>query len=74
MEHHLFARRSNDNAIIESICKRCFATVGPCLQEADLERAEQNHVCDPSRVKYYRDLSGAVAEYRKRIRDEAPES
>jgi len=74
MEHHSFIRRSNDDATIDSICSRCFATVGPSLQQADLERAEQNHICNPSRAEHFRGLSKAVEEYRTgRKDDEAPE-
>ena len=59
-----FPHRFNDDATIDSICPRCFITVGHCLQEAALERAERNHVCDPWLVERYRDLNKAVEEYR----------
>jgi len=75
MEHPSFTCCSNDDETIDLICPRCFTTVGPCLQEADLERVEENHVCDPSRVERYRGLSKAVEEYRTGRRDdEAPET
>jgi len=74
MEHSSFTRRLNDDATIDSICPRCFATVGHCLQEADLEKAEQNHVCNPSRVEHYRGLSKEVEEYRRGRSGEAPET
>jgi hypothetical protein len=74
MEHTSFTRHLNDDATIDSICPRCFATVGHCLQEADLERAEQNHVCNPSRVEHYRSLSKALERYRRGRKDEASEN
>jgi hypothetical protein len=64
MEHHSFTRRLNNDATIDSICPRCFATVGHSLQEADLERAEQNHICNPRLVEHYRTLRDAVEKYR----------
>ena len=74
MEHSSFTRRLNDDATIDSICPRCFATVGPCLLEADLEKAEQDHVCNPWRVEHYRSLSKALEEYRRGRRDETPDT
>jgi hypothetical protein len=37
-EEHSFSHRLNDDATIDSICPRCFETVGHCLEEGDLER------------------------------------
>ena len=68
-----FPHRLNDDATIDSICPRCFVTVGHGLQEADVERTEHNHVCNPWLVEHYRELSKAVEEYR-RGRDEAHET
>ena len=70
--HDSFARRLHDDATIDSICPRCFVTVGHCLQEADLERAEQSHVCNSWRVEHYRGLRKALEEYRKGKGDRAP--
>jgi hypothetical protein len=73
-EQDSFARRLNDDATINSICPRCFVIVGHRLQEADLERAEQSHVCYSWRAEHYRDLRKALEQYRKGKGDKAPET
>jgi hypothetical protein len=42
-----FAHRTNDDGTVDSICRKCFATVATCHWESDLENAERDHVCDP---------------------------
>lgn len=48
-----FPHRSNSDGTIDSICPRCFATVGTSTWEADLERMEAAHVCNPIRLNEY---------------------
>ena len=72
--HDSFARRLNNDATIDSICPRCFVTVGQSLREADLERAEQSHVCNSWRIEYYRGMRKALEEYRKGKGERAPEN
>ena len=38
---------------IDSICTRCFATVSTVTREADLERFERDHKCDPSMLERF---------------------
>lgn len=45
-----FAHRFNANGTIDSICPRCYATVGTSSWEADLERMEADHICDPAHL------------------------
>jgi len=45
-----FPHRMNKNGTIDSVCPRCFATVGCSTWEADLDRMEAAHVCDPARL------------------------
>jgi hypothetical protein len=47
-----FAHRSNRNGTTDSICRECFATVTTAIWEADLERAERAHCCDPSALQH----------------------
>ncbi len=51
---HPFARRTNPNGTIDSICKTCFATVGT-REDADdpdvLRKIEESHVCDSWRLE-----------------------
>ena len=42
-----FAHRVSKEASLDSICRRCFVTVGSSRSEADLERFEDEHVCNP---------------------------
>lgn len=54
MPHHSvspeFPHRMNKNGTIDSICPRCFTTVGCSTWEADLDRMEAAHVCEPARL------------------------
>jgi hypothetical protein len=59
-----FAYRSNDDGTFRSICSRCLQTIAQSAREADLQNAEDSHVCDPSTVERYRRLSKAVSDYR----------
>lgn len=46
MESSRFVHRANDDGIMDSICKGCFAIIATSMWEADLERAEEAHFCD----------------------------
>jgi len=48
--HFEFPHRMNKSGIMDSICPRCFVTVGSSIWEADLDRMESAHVCDSSRL------------------------
>ena len=45
----------NKDGTIDSICPRCYATIGTSTWEADLERIEAGHVCDASRLSHFDD-------------------
>jgi hypothetical protein len=47
-----FAHRLNQDGTTDSICKQCYLTVATATWEADLDSAERNHHCDPSRLEY----------------------
>jgi hypothetical protein len=42
----LYPHRCNGDGSYDSICRRCFATVGTGRTEAELELAEALHVCN----------------------------
>lgn len=42
---------------MHSVCTRCFVTVAIATREADLDRAEQNHVCDPWLVDHWKEMA-----------------
>lgn len=44
---HMFSRRFNCDGTIDSICHRCFMTIGTVVREADLESIERQHHCSP---------------------------
>lgn len=48
-----FSHRFKANGSIDSICHRCFATVGTAFEAADLERIEDRHTCIPSEQSRY---------------------
>ena len=45
-----FPHRMKKDGTIDSICPRCFETVGCSTWEADLDRMEAAHACDPARL------------------------
>lgn len=50
-----FPHRMNKDGTIDSICPRCYATIGTSTWEADLERIEAGHVCERSRLSHFDD-------------------
>lgn len=42
-----------------SFCNKCFATVAASRSEAELEGAEQVHICDPYVLELWKALSNA---------------
>ena len=48
-----FPRRVNSDGTIDSICDRCFVTVGTSSQETELHHLDAAHTCEPARVAYY---------------------
>ena len=51
--HFDFPHRMNKNGTIDSICPHCYATIGTSTWEADLDRIEAAHRCEPSRRSYF---------------------
>jgi hypothetical protein len=64
-----FAHRFNDDETFDSICHSCFQTVAQSAHEPDLQSVENLHVCNPSIVEHYRELSKAVSDYREERSD-----
>lgn len=42
---------------VESICTRCFLSIARSRREADLERFEREHVCDPVMTEWFERVS-----------------
>ena len=49
---HPFAHRTNPDGTVDSICKKCFATVCAQCESQDLCRAnEAKHICEPWKLE-----------------------
>ncbi len=48
----LFVHRYKADGTIASFCRSCFMTIASSQWEADLERAECNHKCDPIQLEH----------------------
>lgn len=55
-----FPHRINSDGTIDSICDRCFMTVGTSTTESELPVHEAAHACEPARVEYYRQIELAA--------------
>ena len=42
-----FSHRSNKDGTIDSICARCYLTVGTARNESELPKIEHSHTCNP---------------------------
>lgn len=49
----LFPHRQNPDGCVDSICPHCFITIASATEEADLQRAENAHVCEPARIAFF---------------------
>lgn len=58
-----FARRANHDGSFDSICRQCFVTVHTSHREAELDRAERDHLCAPEELE-------RLAHYKKPVRSE----
>jgi hypothetical protein len=58
----LFIHRDTGDGTTASFCRRCFMTVASSPWEADLERAERKHECDPIELEY---LDGILSQISK---------
>lgn len=67
-----FSHRPNPDGTTDSICKKCFLTVVNARWEADLDRAEQNHSCDPKELEYWKELGSKDREVPLPIHRESP--
>ena len=49
-----FCHRSNKDGTIDSICTRCYLTVGTALNESELPEIEHSHTCDPEWLLHWK--------------------
>jgi hypothetical protein len=45
-----FPHRRNPNGSFDSICLKCLLTIANARTEAELEKHEKDHVCNPSHL------------------------
>ena len=55
-----FSRRPERNGIIVSTCDTCFVAVATSLREAELEKAEREHVCNPETLDHWKSFLGEI--------------
>jgi hypothetical protein len=58
----LFVHRDKADGTIASFCRGCFMTVASSHWEAELERAENNHKCDPIQLAYLDAVLNQISE------------
>jgi hypothetical protein len=49
--HLAFVWRRNLNSTVDSICTKCFQTIGTVSSEGELSSAEKTHVCNLSNMR-----------------------
>ena len=64
-----FAHRSNLDGTMDSICRRCIATVATVYDEFELLRYEQQHICDPVLVERFSGLKLPSSELVEEFQD-----
>lgn len=50
-----FPHRANQDGTIDSICPRCYVTIGTSTLEADLASMESAHTCDPAILRHFQE-------------------
>jgi len=60
MYHTPFTRRPGPYGTTVSFCNKCFQTVFTSHREAELDTAEQDHVCDPSLLDYWNATAASI--------------
>jgi hypothetical protein len=63
----------NQDGTIDSICPHCFVTIGCSTWEADLDRIEAAHICEPARLASFNGPSrnSAVVEQLPEFNDQS---
>jgi hypothetical protein len=52
-----FVHFANPDGTIDSFCRECCVRVITAMWEFDLDRAEEEHRCDPARMEYLNALA-----------------
>lgn len=59
-----FPHRANKDGTMDSICPRCFATIGRATWEAELEKMEASHACDPVQLFHFEPVTKCFPDLR----------
>jgi len=57
-----FAHRLNLDRTMDSICRRCIATVATVYDDSELLRYEHQHICDPASVERFQRMMSPSSE------------
>ena len=52
-----YAHRTNPDGTRDSICKKCFATIGTSKKDEVLKTLERDHICDPWKLEVVKIVS-----------------
>ncbi len=52
----LFVHRTNADGTVDSFCRKCLMTIASSRWEAELERAESKHHCNPIQLQYVQEF------------------
>jgi hypothetical protein len=55
VKHVKYPHRTNSDGTIDSICPRCYMTIGTSVWEFELEEFEAAHICDADRFEHFDD-------------------
>jgi hypothetical protein len=55
VKHVKYPHRYNPDGTTDSICPRCFMTIGTSIWESELEEMEASHVCDADQFERFED-------------------
>jgi hypothetical protein len=63
-----FAHRANWDGTFDSICRVCFVTVGQAKCESDLDKAQEDHRCEPWLLQLYGHPKGSDSDEDEAVR------
>jgi hypothetical protein len=66
-----YPHRQNRDGSIDAICPRCYVTIASSVCEAELERMEAAHVCDPALLEYF---DGQRGQTKKKPQSDDPQA
>jgi hypothetical protein len=56
-----FVHRTNIDGMLVSFCSHCYCSIAISRDTAELERAEQEHICDPATLEHFNQERNSAA-------------